>query len=154
MKRTLALPLLALAGLLAGCATMTNLSTRSVVKETWTDPKYKEGPVKSIFVVSLMKVEPGGRGAVEDAIVAQLKSAGVAATASYTVMPADFTGRPATLTDAIRSSGADAVLLAQVKYTAAVEPYIIGEAVVTPSSDHLQSMSLPLPAELRSMPTP
>jgi hypothetical protein len=28
-----------------------------------------------IFVISLMKVEPGGRDAVEDAIVAQLASA-------------------------------------------------------------------------------
>jgi hypothetical protein len=138
MNRALAsLSAVALAALLAGCAGMTSLSTKSVVKETWTDPKYKDGPVKTIFVVSLMKVEPGGRGAVEDAIVAQLKSAGVAATASHTVMPADFTDKPNTLTDAIRNSGAEAVLLAQVKYTAAYEPYIVGETVMTPSSDRM-----------------
>lgn len=129
--------MVALAALLAGCTAMTTLSTRSVVKETWTDPKYKDGPVKAIFVVSLLKVEPGGRGAVEDAIVAQLRRAGVTATASHTVMPADFTDKPATLTEAIRNSGADAVLLAQVQFTDAAEPYIIGEAVTSPSPDRM-----------------
>lgn len=138
MNRALAsFSLLALAGLLAGCAGLTNLSTKSVVKETWTDPKYKDGPVKTIFVVSLMKVEPGGRGAVEDAIVAQLASAGVKATASHKVMPADFTGTQTSLTEAIRNSGADAVLLAQVKFTSASEPSIVGEAMMTPSSDRM-----------------
>jgi hypothetical protein len=137
MMRAFAISLLVLTGLLAGCAGLTNLSTKSVVKETWTDPKYTGGPVKTIFVVSLMKVEPGGRGAVEDAIVAQLASTGVVATASHKVMPADFTEAPMSLTDAIRNSGADAVLLAQVKYTAADEPYIIGGAMVTPSADRM-----------------
>ena len=137
MKHIVVLSVVALAGLLPGCGSITTMSTTSVVKQTWTDPSYKGGPLKTLFVVSLMKVEPGGRGAVEDAIVAQLASAGVAATASHKVMPADFTGVPMTLTEAIRNSGADGVLLAQVKYTAAYEPYIIGETVITPSSDRM-----------------
>ncbi len=133
MKRFLTLTILALA--LAGCTGLTNLSTRSVVAETWKDPKYKDGPVKTIFVVSLMKVEPGGRGAVEDAIVAELASAGVSATASHKVLPEDFTEKQTTFTEAIRGSGADAVLLAQVKYTSAFEPYTVGETVITPSDE-------------------
>src|SRR6185369_7725934 len=65
------------------------LSLQTDVQGTWKDPKFTAGPLHKIFVISLMKVEPGGRDAVENAIVARLASAGVAAVASHTVMSND-----------------------------------------------------------------
>ena len=65
------------------------LSLSTQVLGTWKEPKYTWPPMGKLFVISLMKVEPGGRDAVEDAIVARLASAGVAAVASHSVMSND-----------------------------------------------------------------
>ena len=71
----------------AACTNSLSLSTR--VLGTWKDPKYASAPLTRIFVISLMRVEPGGRDAVEDAIVARLAAAGVTAVASHTLMSND-----------------------------------------------------------------
>lgn len=104
--RLLLIPLLLCFGL-GGCAALT---TSTSVKGVWKDPKYAAGPVRKIFVISLMKVQPGGRDAVEDAIVATLKAGGTDAVAAHTVK-----GDDTELIAAIRNSGADAVLMAQVR---------------------------------------
>jgi hypothetical protein len=126
--RLLVVPLL-LCFALGGCM---SLSTTTSVKGVWKDPKYAGGPLQKIFVISLMKVQPGGREAVEDAIVARLKSSGVDAVAAHTVK-----GDDTELITAIRSSGANAVLLAQVRYISAYEPYIVGETYDSPSPDKM-----------------
>ncbi len=126
--RLLLVPLL-LCFALGGCM---SLSTTTSVKGVWKDPKYAAGPLQKIFVISLMKVQPGGREAVEDAIVARLKSNGVDAVAAHTVK-----GDDTELIAAIRSSGANAVLLAQVRYISAYEPYIVGETYDSPSPDKM-----------------
>jgi len=105
---------------LAACGGMRDfapggLSLSTQVMDTWKEPKYTWAPMGKLFVISLMKVEPGGRDAVEDAIVKQLASAGVAAVASHTVMSNDAEKPGPSLEEAIKASGADGVLMVEVK---------------------------------------
>jgi len=115
------------------------LSLRTDVQGTWKDPKFTAGPMQKIFVISLMKVEPGGRDAVENAIVARLASAGVAAVASHTVMSNDPAREGPSLPDAINASGADGVLLVEVRAVGAYEPYTVGQTVTSLSPDTMAS---------------
>ena len=121
----------------AGCASVSLESHKTRVESTWKDPRYAAGPMRKVFVVSLMKIEPGGRDAVEDAIAARLESAGVAAVKSHTVMSDDPARPGPTLIDAIRASGADGVLLVQVKSVGSKESYTVGETVTSLSPDTL-----------------
>ena len=64
--RLLLLPLLfSLAA--GGC---TSLSTSTSVKGVWKDPTYAGGPLRKIFVISLMKVQPGGASLSPEVLVA------------------------------------------------------------------------------------
>ncbi len=127
-SRLLLLPLL-LCVALSGCM---SVSTSTSVKGVWKDPKYAGPPLRKIFVISLMKIEPGGRDAVEDAIVAKLKAAGTDAVAAHTVK-----GDDTELITAIRNSGADAVMMAQVRWLSSYEPYAVGETYDSPSPDKM-----------------
>jgi hypothetical protein len=131
---TLVAALLAVA-LVGGCSGL-SLSTR--VQSTWKDPKYAAGPMSRIFVVSLMKIEPGGRDAVENAIVARLETAGVSAVAAHTVLPSDPEKPGPTLAEAIKASGADGVLLVEVRAVGAYESSV-GQTVRSLSPDTMAS---------------
>lgn len=109
------------------------------VKATWKDPRFHAAPMQRIFVVSLMKVEPGGRDAVEDAIVARLASAGVTGIASHTVMSQDAEKPGPTLAEAITAAKADGVLLVDVKAVGSYEPYTVGQTVTSLSPDTMAS---------------
>ena len=122
--------------LVAACA---GLSLKTEVLGTWKDPKYASAPLKKIFVISLMKVEPGGRDAVENAVVARLASAGVAAVASHTVMSNDPQRPGPTLPEAIQAAGADGVLLVDVRAVGSYEPYTVGQTVTSLSPDTMAS---------------
>ena len=138
LPRLAAICTLVVASALAtGCATVSLESHKTRVESTWKDPRYAAGPMRKVFVVSLMKVEPGGRNAVEDAIAARLEASGVAAVTSHTVMSDDPDKQGPTLIDAIKASGADGVLLVQVKAVGSKEPYTIGETVTSLSPDTL-----------------
>jgi hypothetical protein len=106
----------------AGCASVDN---RTRVAQTWKDPAWSGGPIRKFFVISLMETQLGGRAAVEDAIVARLKAAGVDAVASHVALAPDDAHPEPQLIDAIRASGADAVMLAQIKRVSAYEPYMM-----------------------------
>jgi hypothetical protein len=80
--------------------------------------------MKRLFVISLMKVEPGGRGAVEDAIVARLASVGVTAVASHKVMSDDSEKPGPSLEEAIAASGAQGVLMVTVKSIGSLIPNV------------------------------
>lgn len=127
-RRLLLIPLL-LCFALGGCMSM---STSTSVKSVWKDPKFAGPPLRKIFVISLMKIQPGGRAAVEDAIVSKLKAAGTDAVAAHTVK-----GDDTELIDAIRKSGADAVMMAQVRWMSAYEPYAVTETMESPSPDKM-----------------
>jgi hypothetical protein len=116
MTRLLAIALVALVAACGGTGFGPGALSRSTqVEATWKDPKYTAPPMRKIFVISLMKVEPGGRDAVEHAIVTQLASAGVAAVASHTVMSNDAAKPGPSLEEAIKASGADGVLMVEVR---------------------------------------
>jgi len=117
------------------------LSLKTEVMGTWKDPKYAAAPLRKVFVISLMKIEPGGRDAVEDAIVARLATAGVEGVASHTVMPKDPDAEGPALEEAIRASGAQGVLLVEVRAVGAIEPYVIGTGVTSLSPDTMASYS-------------
>lgn len=109
------------------------------VKGTWKDPRYNAAPMQRIFVVSLMKVDPGGREAVENALVARLAAAGVTGIASHTVMSNDADKPGPTLEEAILAAKADGVLLVDVKAVGAYEPYTVGQTVTSLSPDTMAS---------------
>ena len=115
------------------------LSLKTQVLGTWKEPKYIWPPMGKLFVISLMKVEPGGRDAVEDAIVRQLTSSGVAAVASHTVMSNDAEKPGPSLDEAIKASGADGVLMVEVKAIGSYEPYTIGQTITSLSPDTMAS---------------
>ena len=120
MARMTRLIAIVLASTLAACGGTREfapggLSLTTQVMNTWKEPKYVWPPMGKLFVISLMKVEPGGRDAVEDAIVRQLAVAGVAAVASHTVMSSDAEKPGPTLEEAIKESGAEGVLMVEVK---------------------------------------
>ena len=121
----------------AGCASVSLESHKTRIDSKWKDPRYAGAPMRKVFVVSLIKVDPGGRDAVEDAIAARLEAAGVAAVTSHTVMSDDARNPGPSLADAIKASGADGVLLVQVKSVGSYEPYTIGETVTSLSPDTL-----------------
>jgi hypothetical protein len=115
------------------------MSLKTEVQGTWKDPKYTTGPIGKIFVISLMKIEPGGRDAVEDAIVARLASAGVTAVASHTVMSNDAERAGPSLEEAIKASGAEGVLMVEVRAVGAYEPYTVGQTVTSLAPDTMAS---------------
>lgn len=130
--------------LLAACGgtrefTPGGLSLKTQVLGVWKDPKYALPPMKKVFVVSLMKVEPGGRDAVEDAIVARLASAGVTGIASHTVMSQDAEKPGPTLEEAIKAAGAEGVLLVDVRSVGVYEPYTVGQTITGLSPDTMAS---------------
>ena len=136
LSRAFALLLLAaVAALAAGCATVAADSRRTRVESTWKDPRWTGGPMRKVFVVSLMKVEPGGRAAVENVIVARLAAAGVTGVASHTVLADDPEKGGPSLEDAIRAASADGVLLVQVKAIGVYTPSMIGSTFTTISPD-------------------
>lgn len=136
LARAAALIAYAAAGALAaGCATVAVDSHRTKVESTWKDPRYAGGPMRKLFVLSLMKVEPGGRAAVENALVARLASAGVTAVAAHTVMARDAGQDGPALEDAIRAAGADGVLLVQVQSMGVYTSSTVGATFTTVAPD-------------------
>ena len=130
---------LAIALCIAVVSACAGLSLKTQILGTWKDPKYASGPLHKIFVISLMKIEPGGRDAVEDAVVARLASAGVAGIAAHTVMSNDPQRPGPTLTEAIQASGADGVLLVEVRAVGTYAPYTVGQTMTSLSPDTMAS---------------
>jgi hypothetical protein len=135
LRLTVLCSLAAALAVMGGCSTISIDSHKTRVESTWKDPRYAGAPMRKVFVLSLMKIEPGGRDAVEDALVAQLNAAGVAGVASHTVLSSDPQKPGPTLLEAITASGADGVLLVQVKAMGSYEPGTMGTAVTAVSPD-------------------
>lgn len=133
-----------LAAVLVACSSdrefsLSGLSLKTEVQSTWKDPRYALAPLTRVFVLSLMKVEPGGRDAVEDAIVARLATAGVTGVASHTLMSDDPARPGPSLAEAIKAADVQAVLLVQVKAVGAYESYTVGQTVTSLSPDTMAS---------------
>ena len=104
LHRILALAVLTSIGLLlAACASTT-------ISNSWTSPDYKGPPLKKLMVVAVSK-QPATRRTFEDEFVKELKAAGVDAVASYNFIPEDGQAEEARVTQAVKESGVQGVLI-------------------------------------------
>ena len=91
---------------------LTACATTSMV-DTWRDPNYKGKAFRNFLVVGITK-DPGVRRVFEDIFTAELRNRGLQATASYTVTPPDQPVTKDLLTEAVKETGADAVVTTRV----------------------------------------
>jgi hypothetical protein len=101
---TLLLGTLLLVG--AGCASTTLTSV-------WRDPSYKGAPLRRVLVMGISE-ETGIRRIFEDEFSAKLRSVGVEAVPSYTLIPRDGPAERAVLDAAIEKAGAQGVLITRL----------------------------------------
>ena len=89
----------------AGCATVS-------ITNQWRDPNWQGPPASHVVVIGISNSETMRR-IFEDTFAQQLQAAGISASASYTqIAPHDTSVR---LSDLIKSSGADAILVTRVQ---------------------------------------
>ncbi len=110
--------------ILASCAT-TKLTT------VWKDENF-HGTIRKVVVVGAFR-EPSIRNLFEDEFVRQLKSRGVEAVASYTIVPIGELARKDLLMSEIRKTGADAALVTRLVDKKTVESYVPGEVYAVPN---------------------
>jgi hypothetical protein len=91
---------------LAACA-----STELV--NQWSNPAYTSPSFKKVMVIGVTK-QAGIRRTFEDEFVAQLKAAGVNATPSYLYIPQDGPVGETVLKQALRETGADAIMITRL----------------------------------------
>ena len=91
---------------LAACA-----STELV--NQWSNPAYTSPSFKKVMVIGVIK-QAGIRRTFEDEFVAQLKTAGVNATPSYLYIPQDGPVGEAVLKQALKETGADAMIITRL----------------------------------------
>jgi hypothetical protein len=91
---------------LCGCAT-------TELTNTWKDPAYHGGPVKTIMVVGISN-QASVRRTFEDAFAEALRANGVEAVSSHTVVAEDGQMAEDKLRAAVEQSGADAVLITRM----------------------------------------
>ena len=90
----------------ASCASTT-------IQSTWMDPSFTGGPFKKVFVIGLASNETSRR-VFEDIMVARLQATGVQAVPAYQFIPEDAPVPEPVLEDAVRKSGADAMLMTRL----------------------------------------
>lgn len=106
-RRSVLAGLCGMALLVAGCAAPTVLNTQ------WTNPDFKAKPIRNILVVAVLK-DSANRRTFEDAMVKQLAAKGVKAEPSYRYAPDAGVMEQAKMQQAVKESGAAAVLLSRV----------------------------------------
>lgn len=104
MKLRVIVTMLALAA--AGCSSVS-------VSNQWKDPAWVGPPVSNIVVVGIARSDTTRR-VFEDTFVSQLRTAGIKAEASYTQIPPGE-GASVKLSDLVKASGADAVMVTRVQ---------------------------------------
>lgn len=101
------LALVTFAWLAAGCASTT-------LQSMWTDPGYKGGPFKRIFVIGLSARDVTARRVLEDVLVAKLKAGGVEAVPAWQFLANDGPADERALSAAVAASAADGMLLVRL----------------------------------------
>jgi hypothetical protein len=99
--------IVAVAALLAGCASTT-------LQSTWSDPSYNAGPFKKIFVIGLSAKSVTSRRVFEDIMVAKLQAAGVQGVPAWQFLGNDGQADEASMQSSVMQSGADGVLIARL----------------------------------------
>ncbi len=102
---------------MAGCAT-------TQITANWKDRKFSMRPEK-IMVIGIAK-KPANKRFIEDEFVRRIKARGTDAFASYTVLPEEKQSDNAVIAEKMKSSGADAVLIARLADKRTVYSYVPG----------------------------
>jgi hypothetical protein len=100
--------------LLAGCST-------TQIKSVWKDPAYMGHPQR-IMVIAVSK-EPITRRVVEDEFTLQLKTKGLDAIASYTILPDKSQNDQAVISKMVGQLDVDAVLISRLVSKRSVRVY-------------------------------
>jgi hypothetical protein len=102
-----ALALVALAWLVAGCASTT-------LQSSWRDPAHTADPFKRIFVLALSTRDLTARRVLEDVVVAKLAASGVQAVPAWQSLPNEGPVAEGALTAAVTASRADGMLMVRL----------------------------------------
>ena len=111
--------------LLSACAGMT-------VDSAWRDPTYGGPPFVKVLVFAWVD-RPSVRRTVEDVFVAELTNRGVAAVASYTLIPDARNVKREAVVEAAKSSGIDSVLVNRLQgvsievHSEEVQPFVTAD---------------------------
>jgi hypothetical protein len=101
------IPALALAGVVVVACAATRITS------SWLDEAYTGGPLKRVLVVGISEKE-SVRKTFEDTFVAEMKTAGVDAAASYPLLPEIKEGDADAIRSAARSLSVDRVLVTRL----------------------------------------
>jgi hypothetical protein len=91
---------------LTGCSSTT-------LRDTWKDPQFAGAPLRSVLVVGVAR-SANNRRVFEDGFAQALRAQGVAATASYPLLPEEGAISNARIKQAVAQAGADSVLVTRV----------------------------------------
>ncbi|HEU5190069.1 MAG TPA: hypothetical protein VFX14_10305 [Methylomirabilota bacterium] len=100
----------------AGLALLTLLAggcSSTVLRDSWRDPQFAGPPLRSVLVIGVARSQ-SNRRVFEDGFTQALRNQGVAATASYLLLPEEGAIGNARIKGAVAQSGADAVLITRV----------------------------------------
>jgi hypothetical protein len=92
--------------LLVGCVSTT-------IVDSWSDPSYLGGPFKRIMVLAVTK-NAVARRTFEDVFVSKLRATGIEAVPGYEYLPQDGPVAEPALDAAVKSSGADGLLMVRL----------------------------------------
>jgi len=109
--------------LLTSCAT-------TVLTTVWKDESFT-GPVRKMAVIGIFKT-PAVRNFFEDEFSRQLKTHGIEAVASYTIIPIDDQSDKDIVASKLRNLGMDFVLVTRLVDRKTVQTYIPGQAYMVP----------------------
>jgi hypothetical protein len=95
--------------LIGGLALIVSACASTTLDMTWRDPTYEGRPFAKVLVVGATD-NADNRRIFEDVLVSELKSRGVGAVASYTLIPSAADVKRDKVVEAVKTSGADCVL--------------------------------------------
>jgi hypothetical protein len=95
--------------LIGGVASIVSACASTTLDMTWRDPTYAGRPFANVLVVGATD-NADNRRIFEDILVGELKSRGVGAVASYTLIPSEADVKREKVVEAVKTSGADCVL--------------------------------------------
>jgi len=109
--------------LLTSCAT-------TILTTVWKDESFT-GPVRKMAVIGIFKT-PAVRNFFEDEFSRQLKTHGIEAVASYTIIPIDDQSDKDIVASRLRNLAMDYVLVTRLVDRKTVQTYVPGQAYVVP----------------------
>ena len=95
--------------IVAACLPIITSCATTTLDAVWSDPNYQGGKLQDVLVIGVAR-EQTNRRLFEDKFVAQLKSYGTNAIASYTIIPSEEKLDKKTVESEIRRLGVDAVI--------------------------------------------